>query len=178
MKACIISRFPNCEFILHQCFKVKLRTILASATTDPVESVDKTSENEVSSKKSDTVAEIQAQESLAETAKEAETCVLFAADLRTVRESLNKITEYAKRLQESLQYLPVPIAEQELTRNTLLNLSEIVLDSSIIPLTGQRRRRLRELILKTTKNLETIAKLNYDFCQQLENISLYFMQQI
>lgn len=56
------------------------------------------------------------------------------------------------------------------------NLGKIVLDSSLITLTEQRRNRLRELILKTTKNLENVAKLNYDFCQQLEDVSLALAQ--
>lgn len=100
----------------------------------------------------------------------------FASDLRTVRENLSKITEYAEGLKKHSHYLVIPIAEQERTKNTLLDLGKIVLDSSLITLTEQRRNRLRELILKTTKNLENVAKLNYDFCQQLEDVSLALAQ--
>ncbi|KAL5969686.1 hypothetical protein TSMEX_002580 [Taenia solium] len=131
---------------------------------------------EVLSEASDTIFGIQAQTSLPESAKETETCMTFASDLRTVRESLNKIIKCAEERGKCSHYLAIPIAEQEQTKNTLSDLGKIVLDSSIIALTEQRRSRLRELILKTTKNLENIAKLNYDFCQQLENISFSLTQ--
>ncbi|VDK35677.1 unnamed protein product, partial [Taenia asiatica] len=102
-----------------------------------------TKKEEVLSKASDTIFGIQAQASLTESAKETETCMTFASDLRTSVGNVPTILPF--RLQNRT-------------------------------LTEQRRSRLRELILKTTKNLENIANLNYDFCQQLEDISFSLTQ--
>ncbi|EUB55000.1 hypothetical protein EGR_10142 [Echinococcus granulosus] len=134
-----------------------------------------TEKEEVVGERSCTISGIQGSAPVTESA-ETETCMAFASDLRTVRENLSKITEYAEGLKKHSHYLVIPIAEQERTKNTLLDLGKIVLDSSLITLTEQRRNRLRELILKTTKNLENVAKLNYDFCQQLEDVSLALAQ--
>ncbi|KAL5106200.1 hypothetical protein TcWFU_004879 [Taenia crassiceps] len=146
-------------------------TVCALAAEFGYSNLFPTKEVEVPSKAPDTAFEIQAQLSPTESAKEVEACMTFASDLRTVRESLNKIIKCIEEREQCSHYLAIPTAEQEQTKNTLLDLSKIVRDSSIIALTEQRRNRLRELILKTTKNLENIARSNYDFCQQLEDIS-------
>ncbi|CUT99012.1 expressed conserved protein [Echinococcus multilocularis] len=113
-----------------------------------------TEKEEVIGEGSCTISGIQGSAPVTESA-EAETCMAFASDLRTGSRNIPTILLF-----------PSPSK----------NLSKIVLDSSLITLTEQRRNRLRELILKTTKNLENVAKLNYDFCQQLEDVSLALAQ--
>ncbi|VDO06755.1 unnamed protein product [Rodentolepis nana] len=55
-------------------------------------------------------------------------------------------------------------------KDILVGLSSIVSSSSDFTISIQKRQHIRELVLRTIKNFESITSNNHDFCQQLEDL--------